>query len=136
MESKLKEDRLKLAIDKEYLNKVEKEKMKEFENKIQKKIENKKILEDQLEQIKIFEDRKKNLKLNDLEEDKKYRDKFQSLMDTKDQERLDYKLNIQEKAKIRDLREKMHMNQRSLQEMIDNEIESKYKKEKELIEFK
>lgn len=101
-----------------------------------KKLENKKILNQQLEQIKIEEDKKRQIKLNDLEEEKKYKEKFQVLMEAKDKERYGYKLNIQEKAKIRDLRQKMHINQRSLQELIDNELENKYRKEKEEIDFK
>ena len=103
---------------------------------MQKKLENKKLLNEQQEQIKIFEDKKKLLKLNDLEEEKKYRDKFQTIMDHKDKERIDYRMNIFEKAKIRDQREKFHVNQKNLQILIDHEIENKYKKEKEEIEIR
>ena len=108
--------------------------MKELETKIKKKIDNKKVLDDQLEQMRIFEDKKRQTKLNDLEEEIKYKQKFQVLMDNKDKERLDFKMQIQEKAKLRDLREKYFVNQKSVQEIIENEIENKYRREKEQIE--
>ena len=130
----MQEERIKIQLEKEYLDKVEQEKLKEFENKMQKKVENKKVLNQQLEQIKIFENQKRQYKLNDLEEEKKYREKFQVSMDNQDKERLDIKLNVIGKAKIRDLREQYHVNARNLQELIDNEFDSKYKKEKEQLE--
>ena len=77
---------------------------------------------------------KKQKKQMENEEGKVYVEKYEGLLDTKDRERLDIKLSIQEKAKLRDLRESLYINVRSLQEMIDNEIESKYRKEKEELE--
>jgi hypothetical protein len=101
---------------------------------MQKKLESRKMLGEQLEHIKMIEDRKKLLKLNDIEEEKIYREKFQNLMDNKDKERYDHHKKIQEKAKLIDIREKMIINQKNLQNFIENNIENKYKKEKEQIE--
>jgi len=130
----MEEERMKIRSEKEYLNKMEQDKLKEFENKMQRKLVNKKLLDDQLEQVRISENLKRINKISTLEEDKKYKEKFQAIMDFKDKERLDIKLNIQEKAKIRDIREKNHINARNLQELIDNEMENKYRKEKEQLE--
>lgn len=113
---------------------MEQEKLKELEFKVKKKIDSRKILDEQLEQMRICEDKKRKIKLNDLEEEKKIKEKFQIIMDNKDKERLDIKLQIQEKAKLRDLREKYFVNQKNLQEIIENELENKYRKEKEQIE--
>jgi hypothetical protein len=130
----MQEERIRHLSEKEFLDKIEQDKLKEFENKMQRKIENKRILDEQLEQIRISESLKRKNKLSTLEEDKKYKEKFQVLMDSKDKERLDIRMSIQEKAKIRDLREKNHINAKNLQELIDREMENKYKKEKEQLE--
>jgi hypothetical protein len=130
----MKEERVKIRSEKEFLNKLEQDKLREFENKMQKKMEYKKLLDEQLEQIRLSENIKRINKISNLEEDKKYKEKFQEIMDYKDKERLGIKLNIQEKAKIRDIREKNHINARNLQDLIDMETENKYKKEKEQLE--
>jgi hypothetical protein len=130
----MKEERVKIRSEKEFLNKLEQDKLKEFENKMQKKMEYKKLLDEQLEQVRLSENIKRINKISNIEEDKKYKEKFQAIMDYKDKERLGIKLNIQEKAKIRDIREKNHINARSLQDLIDMETENKYKKEKEQLE--
>lgn len=134
IDMKMQEERMKIRNDKEFAEKMEQEKLKEFENKMQRKAENKKLLDEQLEQIRVSESIRRKNRINNLEEEIKYKEKFQVLMDNKDKERLDIKLNIQEKAKIRDLREKNHINARNLQELIDLEMENKYKKEKEQLE--
>ncbi len=97
-------------------------------------MESRKMLSEQLEQIRLIENRKKLVKLNDKEEEKIYIEKFQSLMDNKDKERYDHHKKIQEKAKLIDIREKMIINQKNLQNFIENNIENKYKKEMEHIE--
>ncbi len=123
-------------MEKEFLNKIEQEKLQELNHKMIKKMHNKQIYSEQLEQAKASENFKKQKKLFDNDEGKAYIEKYEGLLDNKDRERLDIKLSIQEKAKIRDLRESMSLNVKSLQELINNEFESKYVKEKEELERK
>jgi hypothetical protein len=130
----MKEERTKIRSEKEYLNKIEQDKFKEMENKMQIKMKNKKLLDEQLEQVRLSENLKRINKISNIEEEKKYKEIFQNIMDYKDRERQGIHLNIQEKAKIIDIREKNHINYRNLKELIDNEMEIKYKKEKEQLE--
>lgn len=99
-------------------------------------MQNKQIYNEQIEQAKANENSKKHKKHLENEEGKAFVEQYEDLLDNKDRERLDIKLSIQEKAKIRDLRESLSINVRSLQVMIDNENESKYRKEKEELEKK
>ena len=130
----MEEERTKLQSDKEIMWKMEQDKLREFENKIQRKAEHKKVLDEQLEQVRQTENLKRINKMSNLEEEMKYKEKFQKIMDNKEQERVDIKLNVQEKARIRDIREKNHVNARSLQDLIDMETDNRYRKEKAQID--
>jgi len=132
----MQEEKAKKEMEKEFLNKVEYEKLQDLNCKLQKKLQNKQILNDQLEQAKANENFKKQKKIMENEEGKIFVEKYEGLLDTKDKERLDIKLSIQEKAKIRDIRENHSMNVKKLKDMIESEFEHKYRKEKEEIERK
>ena len=123
-------------MEKEFLSKVEKEKLQDLNNKMHRRMQNKQIYNEQLEQAKANENSKKIMKKMENDEGKVYVEKYEGLLDNKDRERLDIKLSIQEKAKRRDLRESLSINVRSLQELIDYEIDNKYRKEKEELENK
>ena len=123
-------------MDKDYLNNLEFEKLQELNNKLKKRLENKQVYNEQIEQARVMDSLKKQRKMNEIEEGKIYVEKYEDLLDYKDKERLDIKLSIQERAKIRDLRENNSLNVKSLQEMIDYELENKYKKEKEELDKK
>ena len=136
LDQKLQEERAKKENEKEFLNKVEQEKLQELNNKMLKKMHNKQIYDEQLQQAKANENFKKHKKQLENEEGKVFVEKYEGLLDDKDRERLDIKLSIQEKAKIRDLRESLTINVKSFQDMIENEVENKYRKEKEELDRK
>jgi hypothetical protein len=123
-------------MEKEFLSKIEKEKLQDLNNKMLRRMQNKQVYDEQMEQAKANENSKKIMKKMENDEGKVYVEKYEVLLDNKDRERLDIKLSIQEKAKRRDLRESLSINVRSLQEMIDYEIDNKYRKEKEELENK
>jgi len=130
------EEKNKKEMEKEYLNKIEMDKLQELNSKLQRRLQNKQIFNEQIEQAKATESLKKQKKMMEIEEGKVFIEKYEGLLDVKDKERLEIKLNVQEKAKIRDLRESHSLNVRSLQAMIENEFESKYRKEKEELDRK
>lgn len=136
IDQKMQEEKIKKELEIEFLNKVEQDKLQDLNNKLNRRKQNKQIYNEQLEQAKANENLKKIRKQMENEEGKVYVEKYEGILDNKDRERLDIKLSIQEKAKIRDLRESLSINVKNLQEMIDNEIENKYKKEKEELDKK
>ncbi len=123
-------------MEKEFLNKIEIDKLQELNHKMQKKLHNKQIYNEQIEQARANENLKRQKKLIEIEEGKQFIEKYEGILDNKDRERLEIKLNVQEKAKIRDIRENHSLNVRSLQALIENELENKYRKEKEELDRK
>lgn len=136
IESKLHEDKMKKEMEKEIIHKYEQDKLMEVNDKIKRKMENKQVFDQQLQQAKLNENLKRQFKRYEIEEGKKYVEKYESLLDNKDKERLDLKLSIIERAKIRDLREAHSTNVKKLQEIIDVEYDNKFIKEKEELEKK